>query len=198
MNACIVCYLFSWFISVCKFCSSLLVACAWQASLTRSWCNEYWNVLHPSPWSGTLCLKCRYWALKWPRTPPWCKSTGPLSVCVCVRERACLPEGFFFCQESVFALSLSSEMHAPLSSDSPEWHSHGRVPARQLPVCPFNRLIKLFWSPALPRLPSGLHLLQLFQTFGCVFCVRECFGKKGQNLKWSISFHVLILVADIH
>lgn len=187
MNACIVWYLFSRFISVCKFCLSLLVTCAWQASLTSSWCNEHWNVLHPSPWLGTLCLKCRYWALKRPRTPPRCKSTGLLSVHVCVRLPA---RGFFFffCQERVFALSLSSEMHAPLSSDSPEWHSHGRVPAQQLPMCPFNRLIKLFWSPTLPLLPSGLHLSQLFQTFGCLFVSGNILEKRVRILSGALAF----------
>lgn len=136
----VLCYLFVTIIiiyfhnSYHTFCSSFLVICAWEASLTRIWCNEHWNVLHPSPWSGTLCLKCRFWALKCPRTPPRCNPLV-LSQSACVCAPACLR--VFFVRR-VFALSLGSEMHAPLSSDSPEWHSHGRVPARQLPMCPLT------------------------------------------------------------
>lgn len=112
----------------------ILVVCAWESNLTRPWCNEHWNVLHPSPWLGTLCLKCRYWALKRSRTPPQCILL--VFSQFAVYAPACLRG--FFCQEGVFALAFSSAMHAPVSCDSPEWHSHGRVPARQLPVCPLT------------------------------------------------------------
>lgn len=159
----VLCYLFVTIIiiyfhnSYHTFCSSFLVICAWEASLTRIWCNEHWNVLHPSPWSGTLCLKCRFWALKCPRTPPRC---NPLvlsqSACVC----ACLPEGFFR-QESVCSFARLRNA-CPTFVWQPWVAQSWSRPSAAAPNVPVNRLIKLFWSPALPRLPSGLHLSQLF------------------------------------
>lgn len=154
MNAHMVCYLFSQFISVYKLCSS----CAWEASLTRIWFNEHWNVLHPFPWSGTLCLKCRFWALKCPRTPPWC---NPLALsqptCVCAPARLRV----FFRQESVCSFARLRNA-CPTFVWQPWVAQSWSRPSAAAPNVPVNRLIKLFWSPALPRLPSGLHLSQLF------------------------------------
>lgn len=110
----------------------IIFSCAWVAGLTDVISTEMFS----TPLHGrALCvLKCRYWALKRARTPPRCNPLV-LFLCMCMPARVLF---FFFFVRRVFALSLGSEMHAPLWSDSPEWHSHGLISTRQLPMCPLT------------------------------------------------------------
>lgn len=104
--------------------------------------------------------------------------------------RGCLPLGFFLSGGSVCSCVRLS--NACPSFVWQPWVAQSRSrPGAAAPRVPVNRIIKPFWSPALPAFPS----VNFFRYSSVPGSVSD---KRVRNFKRSISFHVLIPVADTH